>query len=582
MDNIFSGLSLILVIGTLTALLMRLVRQPLIIAYILTGVIVGPAVLHLTKDQQTFNVFSDIGIALLLFIIGLGLNPRVIKEVGRTAAIVGLSQVAVITAIGWVVGVSLGLDNTPAAILGASLAFSSTIIILKLLSDKKEQSRLYGKIAISISLVQDMVAIALVIITSAGNSQSLAVGSAISLGIKGFIIAALLYWFSVNILPHLQKLISGSQEFLFLFAIAWGLGSASLFAKAGLSSEIGALLAGIFLASQPYAQEISARLRPLRDFFLILFFITLGVGLSFAGFRSMLPVVLAGVAIAVIAKPLVAMAGMGWLGYTKRTSFKTAVALAQVSEFSIVLIVLAERRGLINANVLSAITLITLISIAASSYLIVFSDKIFGILEKHLDMFERRKTNSEPWVHGNYELVLLGYQKGGHEFVNVFKQISKNFVVIDYDPEMIDILEQRKINHLYGDATDMELLEEAGVEKAKLVVSTITDFPTSQFLLSYLAGKDSNAVVIAQADSAKQAAQLYHAGASYVILPHLIGGEQISAFVKKSGLRKSEFKKFRDAHLKYLEQQFGVLDEAAQHDQKLGRAITEAFAKAKP
>ncbi|HEU5005176.1 MAG TPA: cation:proton antiporter [Candidatus Saccharimonadales bacterium] len=578
MDNIFSGLSLILVIGTLMALAMRAIRQPLIIAYILTGVIVGPAVLHLTKDQQTFQVFSDIGVALLLFIIGLGLNPRVIREVGHTATVVGLSQVAIITVLGWLIGLGFGLSSTPAAFLGASLAFSSTIIILKLLTDKKEQSRLYGKIAISISLVQDLVAIALVVITSGGSDQNLAISSVLALTVKGALIALAMYWFTSMILPSLQKTISNNQEFLFLFAIACGLGGASLFAKAGLSSEIGALLAGICLASQPYAQEISSRLRPLRDFFLIVFFITLGAGLTFYDFSAMLGLVIASVTVAVIVKPLVAMAGLGLLGYTKRTSFKASVALAQVSEFSIVLIVLGRNRGLINSDLASTITLITLISIAVSSYLVTFSDKLFANLEVHLDLFERRKTNAEPRVQANYELVLLGYQKGGHEFVRVFKQISKNFVVIDYDPEVIDTLEQRKINHLYGDATDMELLEEAGVDKAKLVVSTITDFETTKQLLNFLSSKESDAVVIAQADSAQQAAELYRHGASYVILPHFIGGEQIGAFVKKSGLKKTAFKKFRDEHLKYLEDQFGILDEEAIEHQKIGHTIVESMA----
>lgn len=573
MDSIFSGLSLVLVIGTLMALAMRAIRQPLIIAYILTGIVVGPAVFHLTKDASTFAVFSDIGVALLLFIIGLGLNPRVIREVGHTATVVGLSQIAIITVLGWLVGLGFGLPSRPAAFLGASLAFSSTIIILKLLSDKKEQGRLYGKIAISISLVQDLVAIALVVITSGGNAQSLALGSVLSLAIKGGLIALLMYWFTSMVMPSLQKIISSSQEFLFLFAIAWGLGGASLFAKAGLSSEIGALLAGICLAAQPYAQEISSRLRPLRDFFLIIFFITLGAGLTFSDFGSMLGLMLSAVVIAVVIKPLVAMAGLGLLGYTKRTSFKASVALAQVSEFSIVLIVLGRSRGLISNDLASTITLITLVSIAISSYLVTFSDKIFAVLESRLDLFERRKTMSEPRASANYELVLLGYQKGGHEFVRVFKSISKNFVVIDYDPEVIDVLEHQKINHLYGDATDMELLEEAGVEKAKLVVSTITDFETTKSLLAYLESKSSSGVFIAQADSAKQAAELYRLGASYVILPHFIGGEQIGAFVKKSGLRKSDFKKFRDSHLKYLEDQFGVLDEAVEHDRKLGHAI---------
>ncbi|MBX4201815.1 cation:proton antiporter, partial [Candidatus Saccharibacteria bacterium] len=168
MDNVFTGLSLIIVIGAAVAFLMRAINQPLIIGYIITGIIVGPAVLHVASSPDTLKLFSDLGIALLLFIIGLGLNPQIVKEVSKTASYVGIIQVAVITVLGWILGTSLGLSGTAAAILGASLAFSSTIIITKMLSDKHEQGRLYGKIAISVSLVQDMIAIALVVITSAG------------------------------------------------------------------------------------------------------------------------------------------------------------------------------------------------------------------------------------------------------------------------------------------------------------------------------------------------------------------------------------------------------------------------------
>jgi Kef-type K+ transport system membrane component KefB/voltage-gated potassium channel Kch len=580
MEAVFSGLSLIIVIGAAVALMMRLIGQPLIIGYILTGIIVGPAALHLVKSPDTLALFSDLGIALLLFIIGLGLNPQMVREVGKTAAYVGVVQVGFITALGWVVGTALGLSGTSAAFLGASLAFSSTIIILKMLTDKKEQSRLYGKIAISVSLVQDLFAIALVVVTSAGSSTTFALGSSLSLAVKGALLALIIYWVTDQILPKFHNIISDSQEFLFLFAIAWGLGSAALFQKIGLSSEIGALLAGICLATQPYAQEIASRLRPLRDFFVIVFFIALGANLNMRHISSHLLLIFVSALIVIIAKPLVSIAVMGFLGYTKRTSFKASVALAQVSEFSIVLVLLAEKRGLIDSSLVTSITFITLCSIAASSYLILFSDKIFNKLERFLDLFERSQTHFEPDVPGNYELVLFGYQKGGHEFVKAFRQLSKKFVVIDYDPEVIDILEERKIHHIYGDAMDVELLEEANVAKAKLVVSTITEPEVNLFLLNFLDRKKSNAVVIAQADNPKEASKLYDEGASYVILPHFIGGEKIGAFVKKSGLSKSNFKKIREQHIRQLKKQHHIETKKVKR-KNLGHVVVESLASLK-
>lgn len=580
MDSVFSGLSLIIVIGAAVAFLMRIIGQPLMIGHIITGIIVGPAILHVAKSPDTLVLFSDIGIALLLFIIGLGLNPKVVKEVGKTAALVGMIQVGVIAVLGWLAGKSFGLSSNESLFLGISLAFSSTIIVLKLLSDKKEQGRLYGKIAIGVLLVQDIIAIALVVLTSsAGTGNSLVFGSLLGLIAKTAIVSWLIYVVSYKVLPHFAKIIAGNQEFLFLFAIAWGLGSAALFSKIGLSLAIGALLAGISLAPLTYAQEVAARLRPLRDFFLIVFFISLGSNLLFGSLGSMLGLIGVSLAIAVIFKPLIVMAVMGFLGYTKRTSFKAAVALAQISEFSIVLIIIAQNKGLISSEVVSAIILMTLISIAASTYMITFSDRLFGIFEKYLDLFERKKAEGERLPVQRNELVLFGYQRGGHEFINLFKKLKQKYVVIDYDPEVIDTIERRKINYLYGDATDVELLEEAGVERAKLVVSTIPDFEINSFLLDWLEHKNPRAVVIMHTDDPLEAAKLYEAGASYVILPHYIGSEQVSTFIAKSGLSKEVFKKQRKKHLDYLEKHYGALEKLNQVQQKkFGRAIVAGMA----
>lgn len=580
MDAVFGGLSLIIVVGALVALIMRIIGQPLIIGHIITGILVGPSLLNITKSPDTLQLFSDLGIALLLFIIGLGLNPRVVREVSRTAAIVGGSQFALITFVGWLIGSAAGLTTNESLFLGACLAISSTIVVLKLLSDKKEQNRLYGKVTVSVLLAQDLIAVGLILVTSAaGSHHTVAITTLLGLAAKIIVASWLIYAVSYKILSRYRKIIADSQEFLFLFAIAWGLGSAALFAKLGLSSEIGALLAGVCLAQLPYAQEIGARLRPLRDFFLIVFFIALGSNMTFGNLSNHLGLIVMATLVAVFLKPLIAMATMGWLGYTKRTSFKSAITLAQVSEFSIVLILLARDKGLVGDPLVSIVIFITLVSIAASTYMITFSDKLFAILENHLALFERRKTHGEPVMREHNDLILFGYQKGGHEFIRVFKQLKKPFVVIDYDPEIIETLERKRINHLYGDMTDIELLEEAGVPAAKLVVSTTDDVEINTFLLEYLEKNNPGAVVIVQSNTPKEAAKLYQHGASYVMLPHFIGSEQIGAFVRHSDLRKGDFKKFRERHLKYLESEFGALDEEiAEHDH-LGKTIIKNVAK---
>lgn len=561
--SVFSELSLVIALAASVALLMRVIHQPLIIGHILTGIIVGPSVLQLVKSPETIEVFANIGIALLLFIIGLGLNPRVIKEVGKVAGVTGLLQVFITALFGGLAGFLFGFTQTESIFLGVALAFSSTIIILKLLNDRKEQSRLYGKIAIGLLLVQDILAtIALLFATSNTAQNGFSVSQLGFLFAKGIMIAIPLLYIGNVVLPKLHRLIAGSQEFLFLFAIGWGFGTAALFEYVGFSLEIGALLAGIALASLPYTQEISARLRPLRDFFIVVFFISLGTRLSFSNIGEVLPVIAVSCLIVIILKPLIVLAIMGFLGYTKRTSFKAAIAMGQVSEFSLVFVIIGNRGGVVSDQLVSIITLTALISIAASTYMMIYADKLFVMFEQNLSMFERRKTHFEQESRHHYDLILFGYQKGGHEFLRVFEKLKKRFVVIDYDPETIDILEHRKFNYLYGDATDIELLEEAGLDRAQLVVSTISDHETNVFLVKLLENVNPHAVVILHAETVVEAAQLYELGASYVVMPHYIGSEKIGSFIRKNGLKKAEFKKYREKHLAYLQTHYEVNSDA--------------------
>lgn len=561
-ESIFTGLSLVIVIASLMALLMRLIRQPIIIGHILTGIIVGPTVLHLLKSANTIETFSSIGIALLLFIIGLGLRPGVIREVGRVAALAGLIQVAIIAGVGWLAGHLLGLGYRESVFLGVALAFSSTIIILKLLSDKKEQTRLYGKITIGILIIQDIIAaIALLFVTSQGHNSTISITSLGWLAAKGLIATIPLFIIGYKLLPKLHNFIAGSQETLFLFAIGWGFGCAALFEGIGFSLEIGALIGGVALASLPYTQEISSRLRPLRDFFIVVFFISMGSLITLGSLSTEIKLLVVSILIVVLLKPLIVMITMGIMGYTKQTSFKTAISLGQISEFSLVLVLLGKAAGIVPTSLVNAITLVALISIASSTYLINYADPIYRALQKKLVIFERTKPRVDRTSGPNsYELVLFGYKKGGQEFIKLFQSLKKDFVVIDYDPEAIDSMEHHKINCIYGDATDIELLEEIGIEKSHLIVSTISDHDTNVFLLKLTQKINPKSIVIVHAESITKANELYDLGASYVVIPHYIGSENIDTFIRKSELKKSEFAKYHDKHLAYIKRHYAAAD----------------------
>ncbi len=571
--SVFTELSLVIAIGAGVALIMRLLKQPLIIGHIITGIIVGPAVLHIIQSEETIEVFAKFGIALLLFIIGLGLNPRVVKEVGRASVVLGLVQLTFTSILGFAIGQLFGFSKTESAIIGIGLGFSSTIIVLKLLSDRKEQNRLNGKISIGVLLVEDIAATLALVFVTARSNGSFSLASFGELGFYAIAVGLPILIVSHKVLPRLNQLIAGSQEFLFLFAIGWGFGIAALFANIGFSLEVGALFAGVALASLPYAQEVSSKLRPLRDFFIVVFFISLGAGLSFTNISDVWVYVLAFSAVAVLFKPFLFMLTMGLLGYTRSTSFKVGTALSQISEFSLILAVLAFQQGIIRQEIVTIMTLVALITIAISTYLITYNAQLYSFFEKYLVLFERRKTHGDTTRAEKFEMVLFGYSKGGHEFVRTMQSMKKKFVVVDYDPDIADILDRRGLPYLYGDVTDIELLDELNADYTKLFISTIGDFETNKFLLRWINKENPKAIFVCTADTASQAADLYELNAAYVMLPHYVGSEKISSFIKRSGLKKTKFNKYREKHLIYLALQ--IEDTKTTHRRKLGKAILE-------
>lgn len=554
-SSIFAQLSLVITAVTAMSILMRLLRQPLIVGYILTGILVGPSFLHLIHDTGTFEGFSNIGIALLLFIIGLGLNFDIIRKLGKTVLFVATLEIVIMLLLGFVAARAMGMSSMDALFIGAALTFSSTIIIVKVLNDKREQTRLYGQICIGILLVEDIVATIALLVVSTNNNGGISPTEIGLLATKGIGLALALTLVSTKILPKLSKFVASSQELLFLFAVAWGFGIATIFSLTGFSLEVGALFAGVSLAGLPYAQEIAARLKPLRDFFVVVFFIVLGEGLELHNLGQALVPALVLSAVVIIFKPVLVMTGLGILGYTKRTSFKAGLPIAQISEFSLVLVLLAQSYNLVSINTSATVTLIAIITIGVTTYLMHYDDELYAKLENSLRLFERRVIKEEIKGKVNYPVVLFGYHKGGHEFTKVFRDMKKRFIVVDYNPEVIEELERHHIRFMYGDATDLELLREININQAKLVVSVMTDFATNFALLRQVVHENPNAVFICHAETLEEASELYQHGATYVMMPYLIGSERIGNFLRKTNFTKKEFDNYRNRHLMLLESQ---------------------------
>lgn len=551
--DLFTQISLVVVLGAVIAGIMKVLKQPLIIGHIITGILAGPTLFNFIHDEKGFEFLSTFGVALLLFVVGLELSVKIVSRLSRVVFTTTLMQIGMVTAAGAVAARLLHFGRLESVIIGLCLAMSSTIIIVTLLHDKRETMRLYAQIAIGVLLLQDIVATLGKIVLSAKAEG----GSLVTLGLligRGVLVLLVLYLVSKYVLPKLVKIMQSSKELLFIFTLAWALGIATLFAKIGFSVEVGALFAGVSMAGLPASHEMSSRLRPLRDFFIIIFLVTLGHTLVPGQLKGLVVPALLFSVVVFMVKPLVVLVTLGVMGYTKRASFKTAVALSQISEFSLVFVVACVHGNFARPEVQAVIGLTALITFAGSAYLMKYDDELYTKLEKHLRLFERKVTKLEQKGSlQNYSVVLFGYRKGGAEFIRTFRAMKKRFVVVDYDPDAVELIERQHVNFLYGDATDVELIEELNLDRSKLVVSTISDFATNEFLASWLKANNPSAVFVASADTAYHAAHLYSEGAAYVMMPHFIGSEKISTFIKRTGFKKSEFNKFREKHLHYLE-----------------------------
>jgi Kef-type K+ transport system membrane component KefB len=551
MNSAFLEISLILTIALAVAGVMHLLRQPLIIGHIITGLIAGPYVLNLLRNSDTLNVFSTIGITLLLFVVGLGLNPKVIKEVGKVSLITGIGQVIFTSSIGYALIKMLGFGTVESICIAIALTFSSTIIIVKLLTDKHEVNQLYGKISIGFLLVQDVVAaLALVALVALSEKQSLIVAIP-SLLVKLTLAVVAVWLLAKFVLRFAIQTVARSSEMLFLFALAWGLGIATGFKVTGLSLEVGALVAGVALASTTYSLEIASKLKPLRDFFIVIFFILLGAGLSLGDVAPVaLPAILLSLFV-LIGNPLIVMILMRFLGYSKKTNFKAGLAVAQISEFSLIFMVLAKNTGLVNDAANTLVALVGIITIAASTYMIIYADQLFKLLEPLLGIFEKKSVRKESLKKSGYDVILFGSTRAGREFISIFSKMKTSLLVIDHNPDQVAELVAAGINAQFGDAGDVELLQELNLPQAKMVVSIVSDDAVNRLILEQFPER-SKTVRILMSDDISLAEKLYQAGATYIMMPHYIGGTHTVKLIEKHGFDLSLFIKEQEAHRKYL------------------------------
>lgn len=551
--GVFAEISLLVGIATVVALLMRFLRQPLIVGHIITGFLVGRFALDIFNNVETLELFSHLGISFLLFSVGLTLNPKLLRDYGLTSIFTGLGQILLTGSIGVLICMLLGFDLDTALYVGVALSFSSTVIVLKLLSDKGDLDKLYVKVSIGSLLLQDLIAIVLLFALPLVTGSQGSSGELVQMILLFIAAGAGVFLVSHYIIRRFHGYLARSQELLFLFATAWGMGISALFAGIGFSFEGGALIAGVALASLPSRHELTARLAPLRDFFIVTFFILLGTRMMVGDLSTILFPALILSAFVLIGNPLLQLIVMGALGYRRKTGFQTGMMAAQISEFSLILVALGVTLGQVAPEILSAVTLVGIITIFISSYLILYSDTIYRYVGPYLKIFERKNAKERSPRTKTYPTILVGANRIGFDFVRLFKEEKHSFLVIDQDPEVIEQLAKDKIPHEYGDAGDPDFLEEIQIGKAELIVSTVPDLETNLIILSHAKRGAQDPVVVVVSHHVTNALELYNAGADYVILPHFLGGNYAASLVQKFTKGAKKLQSVRTEHIAYLQ-----------------------------
>jgi Kef-type K+ transport system membrane component KefB len=528
-DDVFVEVAAILVVSAVAGTIAVWLRLPLVIAYVAVGVVVGPSAADLVQPGDELELLAQLGIALLLFVVGLKLDIHVIRTLGPVALAAGGAQVGLTAAGGFVLALALGLEVTPALYVGIGLALSSTIIVIKLLSDRRELEDLHGRLAVGVLIVQDLVVVVVMIaLTASGESEGSTAGALLGVLGKGIallvVLAVLMRWVLTPLLHALARL----PDLLVLFAIAWAVALGALGDELGFGVEVGAFLGGVSIASTPYREAIGSRLTTIRDFLLLFFFIDLGSRLDLGQLADELWIAVVLSVFVLVAKPVIVMGLLGAMRYRKRVSLETGLALAQISEFSLILGALGLRLGHIDEDTTSLLTAVALFTIALSVYVYPYSGAIASRLGRFLEIFERAEPRpEEDVVEHPPDVIVLGLGRYGDGIVEGLRERGVAVLGVDFDPVALADWSEQGVDVLYGDAEDPEFLHVLPLPEHGWVVSTVRRVDANLALLHALSHHGYNGHVAVAAHRRADVERLTKAGADHVLMPYVSAAGEV-------------------------------------------------------
>lgn len=560
-------LGIIALFATILAYISRAVKQPIIVAYIIAGLIIGPIGLGLITDSANIAILSELGIAFLLFTIGIETEVSKLLRIGKTIVIGAVLQVALTVFATFTVMQFLGVGFTEAVYVALIVAFSSTAVIVKMLSDMKQISTLHGRLLIGFMLMQDvLIILAMPLLANIGNIVSASM--LLRLAGNGTILLVLTLIANKFVFPALFKYSSKSKssELLFLTSLSACFAFIGAALLLNFSIAIGAFLAGIALSGLPYTFEVLNSIKGLRDFLVTVFFVSLGMQISFGFAAFNLALIIAVFALVILLKPALFFLVSLLAGYGYRTGIFVSLATAQISEFSFIIAASGLAAGLISTDMFSLLILVTAVSMALTPYLMKYSENIYLSLRKlfgglrpviELAFINRSLAGLEnlPEKELKEHIIVVGAGALGSNVASALQK-SQKVIVVDHDPEVVFGHINRKFYAIYGNVESSELWERANLEKAKLLAITIPDFERALFLVQYARKTNKNIAIIARAHYYNEALELYKRGADLVIMPEVISSnvflQNISKFLESG--KRNALTHMQDEYIEFLKE----------------------------
>jgi CPA2 family monovalent cation:H+ antiporter-2 len=528
-------IAIIFIAALIGGMIAETLKQSPLIGYMLGGILVGPYVTGMVSDLELIHGFADIGVILLMFTLGIEFSLQRLSSIKRYAVGGGLLQVAAVIFLSVLLGRYMGLSTYEAVFLGCTLSISSTMIVLRVLGDHGEMNSLHGQLMVGILIVQDLIVIVMVSVLPDLQTFSPEIVPQLlkNLLIAAIIIAAVLY-LAPKIIPLLlERAAQGSNNDIFLIlALSMGLGVALLAQVMGLSVSLGAFLAGLLISESDYAHEILGKVISLRDAFVILFFVSVGMMVNPSALFANLPLLLVALLLIIPVKFIAFYFITRLFKYRSRVSFYIAMGMMQTGEFSFVLARIGLDQELISATLYNVILASSLISILLTPLFYNLAPAVYRRLQ-HSKIFQKVFPDPETDFSGIEEntlcdhVIICGYGRVGGQVGRALKQMQIPYLVIEYDHTAISKLRAEGIPYIYGDAASQLVLEYANAAQARMAVLALPDTMTNQQVIHGLQKYNDKLLIISRAHNYWEKRKLYEMGVTEVIQPEEEAGLQM-------------------------------------------------------